>query len=119
MDRRDALFTHVCHPRPANTCIIYPHGSPADTGSISAAGYHFHHIDLYIIGKFFEMPKGAKSAPPQQSSLLDMWNKGKRKAVPKKEEEGNVKPEDDKMEVSKPGTLQLKVVGSLFSYVLS
>jgi DNA ligase-1 len=34
------------------------------------------------------MPKGMRSAPPQQSSLLEMWKGGKRKAVddPKKSE---------------------------------
>lgn len=30
------------------------------------------------LGKFFEMPKSVKPAPPQQSSLAEMWG-GKRK----------------------------------------
>ncbi|EKM83893.1 hypothetical protein AGABI1DRAFT_51454 [Agaricus bisporus var. burnettii JB137-S8] len=58
------------------------------------------------LGKFFEMPKGLKNAPPQQSSLLDMWSKGKRKAVsgPKKEEaDEDIVPENNKMDVNKPG----------------
>jgi DNA ligase-1 len=38
-------------------------------------------------GKFFDMPKGMKTAPPQQSSLQDMWGKKKAKpaAAPKPE----------------------------------
>ncbi|KAI6129177.1 DNA ligase I [Pisolithus croceorrhizus] len=31
------------------------------------------------LGKFFEMPKGIKPAPPQQSSLSDMWGRAKPK----------------------------------------
>lgn len=47
------------------------------------------------------MPKGVKSAPPQQSSLLEMWKGGKRKAVdePKREQKGeNAKLVDTKEE---------------------
>lgn len=34
------------------------------------------------VGKFFEMPKGMKPAPPQQSSLKELWNgKGKKQRV--------------------------------------
>lgn len=66
------------------------------------------------------MPKGLKNAPPQQSSLLDMWSKGKRKAVsgPKKEEE-DVVPENNNMEVNKPGALHIEALGSLLSCVSS
>jgi DNA ligase-1 len=63
------------------------------------------------------MPKGVKNAPPQQSSLLDMWNKGKRKAAggPKKEEK-DVVLGDIKSEI---GALHMKILRSLSSQVLS
>ncbi|KAG2061821.1 ATP-dependent DNA ligase [Suillus hirtellus] len=32
------------------------------------------------LGKFFEMPKNSKSAPPQQSNLAEMWGGKKRKS---------------------------------------
>ncbi len=48
-------------------------------------------------GLGFTMPKGAKPAPPQQSSLQEMW--GKRKREPKKKaDEAESKPE-----ASEPG----------------
>ncbi|KAF8846362.1 ATP-dependent DNA ligase [Paxillus ammoniavirescens] len=31
------------------------------------------------LGKFFEMPKNVKPAPPQQSSLAEMWGAGRKK----------------------------------------
>jgi DNA ligase 1 len=37
---------------------------------------------MRLIGKYFEMPKGMKSAPPQQSNLQEMWGKKKTKAAP-------------------------------------
>ncbi|KLO17007.1 DNA ligase I [Schizopora paradoxa] len=36
------------------------------------------------LGKFFEMPKGMKTAPPQQTSLSELWKAGAKK--PKKED---------------------------------
>ncbi|TDL28660.1 ATP-dependent DNA ligase [Rickenella mellea] len=34
------------------------------------------------LGKFFEMPRGMKSAPPQQANLTELWgSKGKKKVV--------------------------------------
>ncbi|KAF9453835.1 DNA ligase I [Macrolepiota fuliginosa MF-IS2] len=39
------------------------------------------------LAKFFEMPKGLKPAPPQQSSLLEMWKGGKRKASKREEKD--------------------------------
>nr|BAC76762.1 DNA ligase I [Coprinopsis cinerea] len=42
------------------------------------------------LGKFFEMPKSMKPAPPQQSSLTEMWGKKRdvsTKSAPKKEED--------------------------------
>ncbi|KAG6336672.1 hypothetical protein ID866_2419 [Astraeus odoratus] len=39
------------------------------------------------LGRFFEMPKNAKPAPPQQTSLAEMWSGMKRKEVPRKKEE--------------------------------
>ncbi|KAJ3544358.1 hypothetical protein NMY22_g2802 [Coprinellus aureogranulatus] len=44
------------------------------------------------LGAFFEMPKSAKPAPPQQASLKELWGKKRDKstkaAAPKKEEDG-------------------------------
>lgn len=38
------------------------------------------------LGKFFEMPKGIKSAPPQQASLNELWSSsGKKKKAIKAE----------------------------------
>ena len=35
-----------------------------------------------LLGKFFEMPKGLKAAPPQQASLNELWTgKSKRTNV--------------------------------------
>ena len=34
------------------------------------------------IGNFWEMPRGMKTAPPQQSKLEEMWGGKKRKAAP-------------------------------------
>ncbi|EMD42092.1 hypothetical protein CERSUDRAFT_110637 [Gelatoporia subvermispora B] len=39
------------------------------------------------LGKFFEMPQGVNSAPPQQSKLEEMWGGKKTKAVAKPEPE--------------------------------
>ena len=50
-----------------------------------------------ITGKFFDMPKGVKVAPPQQSKLEEMWGKKK-----KREPESEVLSED-KMDVEKAG----------------
>lgn len=46
---------------------------------------------VYPLAKFFEMPKNAKPAPPQQSSLLEMWKGGKRKGTgaPKEQTDGD------------------------------
>lgn len=46
-------------------------------------------------GKFFEMPKGMKSAPPQQASLSELWKAGAKK--PKKAEaaKAEVVPKQD------------------------
>ncbi|KAF7320353.1 DNA ligase [Mycena kentingensis (nom. inval.)] len=49
------------------------------------------------LGKFFTMPKSAKPAPPQQSSLAEMWGK-KRKDAPKDAS----KLPDDNMDVVEP-----------------
>jgi DNA ligase-1 len=67
------------------------------------------------------MPKGAKNAPPQQSSLLDMWSKGKRKAAggPKKEEEKDLTLGNTKSEVNVPGALSVKVSRSMSNEALS
>jgi len=45
------------------------------------------------------MPQGAKTPPPQQSSLLELWKKGdKRKASAKmKEAKAEIKDEDNNM----------------------
>lgn len=43
------------------------------------------HTNPSIPGKFFEMPKGMKSAPPQQASLNELWKASAKKA--KKEEQ--------------------------------
>lgn len=53
------------------------------------------------------MPKGAKSAPPQQSNLLEMWKGGKRKAVddPKKSESAM---DVDTKEENKPRRVKLE-----------
>lgn len=47
----------------------------------------------YLSGKYFDMPKGMKSAPPQQSSLQEMWNGTKKAKAPTAAKIDAVKPE--------------------------
>ncbi|KAI6136621.1 ATP-dependent DNA ligase [Pisolithus sp. B1] len=55
------------------------------------------------LGKFFEMPKGIKPAPPQQSSLSDMWGRAKPKESTSNEGDPKSKVvEEDGETVSKP-----------------
>ena len=49
-------------------------------------------------GKFFDMPKGTKPPPPQQSSLEQMWKPKQRR-----EEKGKDEKRDE-MNVDAPGT---------------
>jgi hypothetical protein len=60
-----------------------------------------HPLDL-LSGAFFEMPKTAKPAPPQQASLKELWGKKRDKstaaAPPKKEEQGDAMEVDIKKE---------------------
>ncbi|KAJ7630920.1 ATP-dependent DNA ligase [Roridomyces roridus] len=46
------------------------------------------------LGKFFEMPKSVKSAPPQQASLAELWGPKKKNAS-----QDAPKPEESKMDV--------------------
>jgi len=61
-------------------------------------------LDNILQGKFFEMPKGSKPAPPQQSSLKEMWGgkakKDKAKGDGKKDASRLQEDEDDKMNVN-------------------
>ncbi|KAI6008206.1 DNA ligase I [Pisolithus orientalis] len=54
------------------------------------------------LGKFFEMPRGMKPAPPQQSSLSQMWGRSKPKELASNV--GDPKPEvgEENVENSKP-----------------
>lgn len=58
------------------------------------------------LGKFFTMPSGAKSAPPQQASLKEMWGKKKKPAKDSeaagKEETRTQTKSEDAPEESKP-----------------
>ncbi len=51
-----------------------------------------HFSEHSQLGKFFDMPKSTKVAPPQQASLQEMWGK-------KKEPKVELKTESDAMEV--------------------
>ncbi|KAJ3564382.1 hypothetical protein NP233_g8325 [Leucocoprinus birnbaumii] len=92
MLRRDALYSRLI------LCLYLLHDPKSNP-------------DVSKTGKFFEMPRNAKPAPPQQSNLLEMWKGGKRKAgtepkVEMKEEEIKIelKEEDEsRMDVDKPG----------------
>ncbi|KAK7694689.1 hypothetical protein QCA50_001877 [Cerrena zonata] len=57
------------------------------------------------LGKFFEMPKGTKAAPPQQSNLEDMWGKKKKRPVsqetrPADKDDSEKQPENSKRKQS-------------------
>ncbi|KAI6047653.1 DNA ligase I [Pisolithus marmoratus] len=56
------------------------------------------------LGKFFEMPKGMKPAPPQQSSLSHMW----RRTKPKESTSGRGGSKHDVMEESEETDSKLK-----------
>ncbi|KAJ7244781.1 DNA ligase I [Mycena haematopus] len=55
------------------------------------------------LGKFFEMPRSAKPAPPQQSSLAEMWG-GKKQPQNTPADASN--PDDTTMEVDSEGPPQ-------------
>ncbi|EIN13769.1 DNA ligase I [Punctularia strigosozonata HHB-11173 SS5] len=50
------------------------------------------------LGKFFDMPRGVKPAPPQQASLAELWTSQGRTGAKEKA----VKGSDDNMEVDHP-----------------
>ncbi|EIW86741.1 ATP-dependent DNA ligase [Coniophora puteana RWD-64-598 SS2] len=52
------------------------------------------------LGKFFAMPRNAKPAPPQQSSLAEAWGKKRKPEKPVEKEPASPKPDD--MQVDEP-----------------
>jgi len=70
------------------TCLWLPHAFcslphfawVANKLSVIFAPSDFITLDILTrnLGKFFEMPKTVKAAPPQQSSLKELWNSNKR-----------------------------------------
>jgi hypothetical protein len=69
---------------------VYPRllSLPKFMGRQHTLGIHIHlmliraEVVTRLAGKYFDMPKGIKSAPPQQSNLQDMWGKKKAKPAP-------------------------------------
>ncbi|TCD71554.1 hypothetical protein EIP91_008935 [Steccherinum ochraceum] len=62
------------------------------------------------LGKFFEMPKGVKGPPPQQSKLEEMWGKKKKpvEAAPKKD----IMKKEDKRDTDEVQPSKSENVGS-------